>query len=187
MGTSWTVVPGMYGTYCKHCSLIPPLVFNNYLALLRCGYMCAGTLVYISRHLGKTSNNNNNNKRCQLCIVVCFVEYAFIGSYFGFSVLWLLYYTCSYPAFSLVFYSTSLLLLSYHTMSISCLISLSTCSCILVSTTRFSMHVYDSDLSIVLIYARHLVFASPLAGEFWLLWILMSRSWSLERVDSLSC
>jgi len=27
----------------------------------------------------------------------------------------------------------------------------------------------------VLISARHLAFASPLAGEFWLLWILMSR------------
>jgi len=39
----------------------------------------------------------------------------------------------------------------------------------------------------VLIYARCLAFASPLAGEFWLPWILMSRSWSLERVDSPSC
>ena len=39
----------------------------------------------------------------------------------------------------------------------------------------------------VLILARHLAFVSPLAGEFWLLWILMSRSWSLERVDSPSC
>ena len=40
----------------------------------------------------------------------------------------------------------------------------------------------------VLIYTRHLVFASPLAGEFCLTpWILMSRFWSLERVDSPSC
>ena len=31
---------------------------------------------------------------------------------------------CSYPALSFVFYSTSLLFLSYHTMSTSCLISL---------------------------------------------------------------
>ena len=36
---------------------------------------------------------------------------------FGFLVLWsLLYYTCSHPAFSLLFYSTCLLLLSYCTM-----------------------------------------------------------------------
>ena len=39
----------------------------------------------------------------------------------------------------------------------------------------------------VLIYARHLAFTSPLAEEFWLLWILMSRSQSLQRVDSPSC
>ena len=56
----------MHGTHCKHCSLIPPLVFNNNLTLLRCGYICAGTLVHISRHQGKTSNNNI--KRCQLWI-----------------------------------------------------------------------------------------------------------------------
>jgi len=62
---SWAVVPGMYGTHYKHCSLIPPLVSNNKLALLRCGYMCAGTLVHISRHLGRTSNYN---KRCQTYI-----------------------------------------------------------------------------------------------------------------------
>jgi len=55
----------MYGTHCKHCSLIPPLVSNNNLALLRCGYMCAGTVVHILRHLGRMSNNN---KRCQLII-----------------------------------------------------------------------------------------------------------------------
>ena len=72
-GTSWTVVPGMHGTHCKHCSLIPPLVSNNNLALLRCGYICAGTLVHISRHRGKTSNNNY--KRCQLwiCSMPCHV------------------------------------------------------------------------------------------------------------------
>ena len=64
-GTPWTVVPGMHGTHCKHCSLIPPLVSNNNLALLKCGYMCAGTLVHIPRHPGRTSNKN---KRCQLTI-----------------------------------------------------------------------------------------------------------------------
>ena len=46
-------------------SLIPPLVSNNNIALLRCGYMCAGTLVDISRHLARMSNNNIN-KRFQL-------------------------------------------------------------------------------------------------------------------------
>ena len=39
----------------------------------------------------------------------------------------------------------------------------------------------------VLIFARHLTLASPLAGEFWLPWILRSRSQRLELVDSPSC
>ena len=41
------------------------LVSNNNLTLLRCGYMCAGTLVHIPRHLSRTSYNN---KRYQLII-----------------------------------------------------------------------------------------------------------------------
>ena len=32
---------------------------------------------------------------------VCLAMFACIGFYFGFSILWLLYYTCSYPAFYL--------------------------------------------------------------------------------------
>jgi len=117
------VVPGMYGTHCKYCSLIPPLVSNNNLALLRCGYMWVGTLVHISRHLGKTSNNNN--KRCQLYIYCMLAEFASTRFYFRFLVLWSLwYYSCLHPALSLVLHSTSLLLLSNHTMSISYLISL---------------------------------------------------------------
>ena len=60
---SWTVVPGMHGTHCKHSSLIPPLVSNNNLALLGYGSMCAGTLVHIARYQGKTSNNKVSNNR----------------------------------------------------------------------------------------------------------------------------
>jgi len=73
--TSWTVVPSMHGTRCKHCSLIPSLVSNNNLILLRCGYMCVGTLIHISRNLGKTSNNNN--KRCQLSTRYIFCHVCF--------------------------------------------------------------------------------------------------------------
>jgi len=36
----------------------------------------------------------------------------------------------------------------------------------------------------VLIFARHLAFATPLAREFWLPWILMFRSWNLKLVHS---
>jgi len=35
-GTPWTMVPSTHGTDCKHYPLIPPLVSNNNLALLRC-------------------------------------------------------------------------------------------------------------------------------------------------------
>ena len=48
----------MYGTHCKHSSLITPLVSNNNLALLGYGSMCAGTLGHIARYHSKTSNNN---------------------------------------------------------------------------------------------------------------------------------
>jgi len=39
----------------------------------------------------------------------------------------------------------------------------------------------------VLIPARHLAFIIWLIGEFWLPWILMSKSWSLRLVDSPDC
>ena len=117
------MVPGMHGTYCKHCSLIPPLVSNNNLALLRCGYMCARTLVNISRHLGKMSNNNT--KRYQLWIRCMLCRVCFHRILHWISGLWpLLYYSCLHPALPLMFYSTSLLLLSYYTWVFPCLISL---------------------------------------------------------------
>ena len=110
--------------------------------------------------------------------VVCFAEFASIGFYIGFPVLWLLYYTCSHPALPLVFHFSSLMFLSYHTMNTSCLIS----------PTRFSMHDYDSVLSIHMCLSLHAIWLSPhhSLGEFWLLWILMSRSWSLELGDLLA-
>jgi len=164
----------MHGTHCKHCSLIPPLVFNNNLALLGCGYMCA-RLVHISRHLGRTSNNN----KYQLCIRCIFCRFASIRFYFGFPILWLLYYSYLHPALPLVFYSTSLLPLSYYTMSIPCLISLAIYLPTFVSWC--SWHSFNASLyfgfidTCMLIFTHHLAFASPLAGEFWLSWILMSR------------
>ena len=85
--------------------------------------MCAGTLVHIFRHLGRTSNNNN--KRCQLCINYIFCHVCFHWALLRISGLWLsLYYSWLHPTLSLVFYSTSLLPLSYYTMSFPCLISL---------------------------------------------------------------
>jgi len=171
----------MHGTQWKHCSLIPPLVFNNNLALLKCGYMCAGKLVHISRHLSRMSNNNNKGYqlciRCMLCWV-CFHQ--ILHRIFS---LWpLLYYSCLHPPLLLVFYSTSLLLLSYHTMSIPCLIHLLYIYLLLYAyahDTVFNACLWFGFIDArALDLARHLALVSPLAGVLTPL-ILMSRSQSL--------
>ena len=75
----------------------------------------------------------------------------------------------------------SLLFLSYHIMSSSAWYHLFYIY-MLMLTTRFSMHIYDSNLLILvclpMLATWLLHHHSP--GEFWLLWILMSRSWSLD-------
>ena len=52
------------------------------------------------------------------------------------------YYICIHPALPLVFYSTGLMLLSYYTMRISCLISLTSLCLLLYACAhdRFSIH-----------------------------------------------
>ena len=114
-----------------------------------------------------------------------------IRIYFGFSALWLLYYTCSYPAFPFVFYSTCLLLLSDHTMSLPCLISFVVY--LLAPACFCSWHDFQC-MFMIRIYRYTCAYlrtpfgiSIPLAGEFWLPWILMSRSRSLKLVDSPSC
>ena len=90
-----------------------------------------------------------------------------------------------------MFHSTSLLLLSNHTMSIPAwyhllfiYLLLFACAYNTIFNAWFWFGFIDTRM---LIFARHLAFASPVAGEFWLLWILMSMSRSLERVDSPNC
>jgi len=98
--------------------------------------------------------------------------FACIGFYFRFLVLWLLYYNCSYPVFPLVFHSTCLLLLSYHTMSLPCLISFAVY--LLAPASYAHDTVFNACLwfrfidTRVLIYARHLAFALPLTRVFYL-------------------
>ena len=138
----WVVVPGMYGTHCKHCSLIPPLVSYNNLALLRCGYMCAGTLVHIFRHRGKTSNNTN--KGCQLCIrsMLCHVcMYRILLRIFGFMIIILYLLT---PGFTtrILFHQSHVLILSYHEYFLLISLVLHLLAYMLLLTTRFSMHDY---------------------------------------------
>jgi len=70
---------------------------------------------------------------------------------------------------------------SHYLMSHSCL----ACLC---SRHNFQCMSFNLDLSIyVPVHAHHLAFTSPLVGEFWLLWIFLSKSWTLELVDSPSC
>jgi len=157
----------MHGTHCKHCSLIPPLVSKNNLALLRCGYMCAGTLVNISRHLGKMSNNNN--KRCQLWIrcMLCHVcLYRVLLWIFEFMII-ILYLLISCLSTCILLHLSPALILSYYKYSlidINC--------CILAPHAYAHNTIFNACLwfrfidTCVLISARHLAFASPLAGEF---------------------
>ena len=103
--------------------------------------------------------------------------------------LWpLLYYSRLHLALPLVIYSTSLLPLSYYTMSILWLISF--VISLLAPVCLCSWHGFECMLwfgffgTRVLDLAHHLALASPLAGEFWLPRILISRSQNLKLVDS---
>ena len=69
MSGYWIVVLDRHRTHCKHNSWVLSSVSNNNLVLLKCQYMCVGTLVHIPRHLDRMSNNN---KRCQLIICCLF-------------------------------------------------------------------------------------------------------------------
>ena len=105
--------------------------------------------------------------------VVCFAELTSIGFYIGFPVLWLLLYLLLIPCFTtrIPFLQSPVLILSYHEyflFDITC--SMSTSSCMFMLTTRFSMHDYDSVLSLhvclSLLATWHSYHHSP--GEFYL-------------------
>jgi len=107
------------------------------------------------------------------------------------------FYDRHYILAAYIFFTTSVLfhhylalILSYHEYSlldIACYIStyfLYACA----HDTDFDACLWFKFIDTrVLIFTRHLAFASPLTGEFWLPWILMSRSRSLELVDSPIC
>ena len=107
-GIPWTVVLDMHRTHYKHCSLIPPLVFNNTLTLLRCGYMCALTLVHISRHLGRTSNNNN--KRWKLIIRCIFFRVCFHQVLLQISLIIILQLLTSFLSTCVLFHQSPILI-----------------------------------------------------------------------------
>ena len=103
------------------------------------------------------------------------------------------YISYSYPVLLTMFHSISLLLLPCHTMSTSCLISL--VLCLLAPACLCSRHCFQC-MTMIRFYRYTCAYlCSPLGicittrlgSSIWLPWILMSRFWSLERVDSPSC
>ena len=125
----------------------------------------------------------------QLCIRCMLCQVCFHQILHQISGLWpLLYDNCLHSALLLVFYFTSVLLLSYHTMSnslleITCYIYLLLYAC--AHDTIFNACLRFGFINTrVLIFVRHLALASPLAGKFrlpgfsypglgaWSLWIL---------------
>ena len=110
--------------------------------------MCAGTLVHISRHQGKTSNNNNNNKRCQpldlLYALPSLLLSGFTSDFRFYDYYTILDFTRFHHPYSIPPVSCSYLIIPwvlpawYHLLYIY----------MLMLTTRFSMHDYDSVLSL---------------------------------------
>ena len=126
--------------------------------------------------------NGTHTEACNLDgyeSVIGLTIFACTGILLRIPVLWLLCYTCSYPTF----YLYSILLLSDYTISLLYLPSIAV-YLLVPACFMFMIQNYHYTCAILV---RHLAFTSPLAGEFWLLWILMSRFWSLEHVDSPSC
>ena len=105
---------------------------------------------------------------------------------FWFMSITMLYLLTSYFTTCVLFLQSPALIILYHTCSQLDIELLS----LLGPACWYSRHGFNAYLWLgfidthVLISTRHLAFASPLAGEFWLLWILMPRFWSLKRVDS---
>ena len=106
---------------------------------------------------------------------------------FSFMIVTILYLLTSCFTTCVLFHQSPALILSYREyplLDIICCIS--TCSCMLVPTTRFSMHDYDSDLSIHVCLSMHAIWhshhhslGSSVSPEFsclglgaWSLWML---------------
>jgi len=104
-----------------------------------------------------------------------FAVFTFIGFYFGFLVMIIIISSIILYIFiyclTLVFYSTCLLFLSYYTMHVLCLVSLTislptpVCLCSR-HDSQYILFWFGFSDACVLIPARHLAFITPLVGEF---------------------
>jgi len=117
-----------------------------------------------------------------------FAIFTFIGFYFGFMVisLSLLCYICLHPGLTtwvILHWSPALIILYHVYFLLDITYYFSACSYMFVLTTRFSLHIYDSDLSIRVCLSLYTTWHSQhyTLGSFWLPESSSSdpRAWSL--------
>jgi len=112
-----------------------------------------------------------------------YIRFSVYDHYYIIPAYILLYHLCSIPSVSCSYLLIPCIISTwYHILSLYLL--LYACAHDMVFNACLWFRFIDTR---VLIYASHLALASLLAGEFWLSWILMSRSRSLELVNSPSC
>jgi len=152
-----------------------------------CALRC--TPGHIPRYMGRTSDNN---KRCHYVPVVFYaafasnvfyIRFSVYGHYYIIVVYILPFHLYSIPPVSCPYLSIPCVFPTwYHLLYIYLL--LHACAHDMIFNACFLFGFIDTR---VLIFACHLAFTSPLTREFWLPWILMSRSQSLELGDSPVC
>jgi len=120
---------------------------------------------------------------CRVVFIGFYIGFSVYDHYYFISAYILLYHLCSIPPVSCSYPIIPWIFSAwYHLLYVYLL--LYACAHDTVFNACLWFGFIDTR---VLIYARHLTFTSPLAGEFWLSWILMSRSRSLELMDSPRC
>ena len=135
---------------------------------------------HIPRYMGQASNNN---KRCLLCAPVMPVMNSRHARYDSCDAcyVFLLWPLCDLPQMLSSGSITEFQFDDYHAIPVH------TCLYMLLFTARFSMHNYDSVLSLHMclsLLATWLLPATRLGSFIWLPWILMSRFWSIGACGS---
>jgi len=109
----------------------------------------------------------------------------------GFVIIIIVLYTItSWLTTCVLFHQSSTIIILYRTYSLfDITYYLSACSCMPCSWYDFQYILFWFRFidTRVVIPARRLTFTTPFVGGFWLPWILMSRSRSLELMDSPGC
>jgi len=124
------------------------------VCVLRC------TPRHIPRYIGLTSNNNKDANYVSVVCLPSMLSSDFTMD-FRFMIITILYLLTSYFTTCVLFRQSPALILSYHEyFLLDITYYISTCFCMLVLTTRFSMHDYDSVLSIHVCLFLHAIWHS---------------------------